>query len=325
MCGRYTTESERVDVNMFAQLLQRLRPTVNPLLIHELRSRMRNQRAYAILTVYMSVLSGIVVLVYIVASAAGNNGVNDSSRVGTALFYLIIGMQVILVSFVTPSFTATALSSEHENNTFDLLRLSLLTARQITYSKLVSAIGYTLLLIFASLPMLSLALLLGGVEAAQILAALLVIVLAGVLFACVGLWVSARVKTSAGALIVTYAITLGIVIGMSVMTLVALPLVNDALYGTSAIVRTNPALASLVQIVLVLLMSTSPISALVATETNLAESGHLLNISINPIPGTTTPIIFPAPFIILALIYVVVSVLLIASTIRQLNYMDHTE
>jgi ABC-2 type transport system permease protein len=300
----------------------RLLPPINPLLLLELRSRMRSQRTYAILTTYMLVASGIVLLVYVIASAGGNSGVNDSSRVGTALFYLVIGLQLVLVSFVTPSLTATAISREYENSTFDLLRLTQLTARQIVFSKLISAFGFTVVLVFATLPMLSLALLLGGIELTQILSALLVIVLSALLFASLGIWVSSRVRTTASATVITYVITLGIVIGAAILTLVVLPSINNALYSASAIVKTNPILATIIQLLLVLLMSTSPISALVASEMNLAETGQILSMSINPLPGTTTPVILPAPFLMLAVLYLIVSIALVISTVKQINQMD---
>ena len=156
-----------------------LRPPVNPLILHELRSRMRSPQAYAILSIYLSIISGLTVLIYVATSLSGNNGVNDSSRVGTALFYVVVGMQTLLVSFITPSFATGALSGERENGTFDLLRMTMVTPRQIVTAKMLSAYGYTVLLILATLPLLSLALILGGVDIIQMIAALAVILLSG--------------------------------------------------------------------------------------------------------------------------------------------------
>lgn len=307
---------------MLSRLLSGVQLPFNPMLLHELRSVMRNYRAYVVLTVYMSIVSGIVVFVYIVASAGGNSGINDSSRVGTALFYIIAGMQILLVSFVTPAYTATALSAERERDTYDLLRLTMLSSGQIVISKLVAAVGYTVLLVLASMPMLSLALLLGGVTGGQMLAALAVIAVSALLYATLGLWVSARTASSTTALIVTYAITLGLVIGISILTLITMPLITDALYGTSAIIRTNPILASVLQLMLIVFISASPISAMVATETNYAETGSLMEIYINPLPGTTVPMLVPAPFLVLTAFYLLATTWLIIATIRHLNRMD---
>ena len=304
---------------MLVKLLSRLGPPINPMMVHELRARMRNPQAYAILTIYMSIVSGITLLVYIAASSGGNSGVNDSSRVGTALFYIVVGLQTVLVSFVTPWFTAGAISSERETDTYDLLRLTLLTPRQIVTSKLVSAFGYTALLVFATLPLLSLALLLGGVELGQLLAAILVIFAAAFLFSCLGLFVSSRLQTTLGSTIITYSLVLGIVIGMAVMTLIALPLLNSIIYGTSAVVKTSPFLAALIQVLLFIVMSLSPISTLVASETNLQETGDLLTITVNPIPGTTSPFVIPAPFIITVALYLIAGAALLWFTTVHLR------
>lgn len=305
---------------MVQRLQDGLRLPLNPLTLQELRSRMRNPRAYAVLTVYMAVVSGITLLVYLAASANGNNGVNDSSRVGTALFYIVVGMQTLLVSFATPSFVAGAVSGERENETYDLIRLTLLTPRQIVTGKLIPAFGYTVLLVFATLPLLSLALLLGGVELVQLFAALSVILASALLFSSLGLYVSSRMRTTLGSTIVAYAVTLGIVLGMAVFTLIAFPLLNGILYGTSSVVKTSPLLATLLQVLLFVLMSASPISAMVASEANLQESGNALALVVNPIPGTTIPFMIPAPFLTLVALYVVASAVLIWLTIRHIGH-----
>jgi ABC-type transport system involved in multi-copper enzyme maturation permease subunit len=268
----------------------------------------------------MSVVSGITLLVYLATSANGNNGINDSSRVGTALFYIVVGMQTLLVSFVSPSFSAGAVSGERESETYDLLRLTLLTPRQIVIGKLIPAFGYTALLVFATLPLLSLALLLGGVELVQLFGALSVILASALLFSALGLYISSRMRTTLGSTIITYAVTLGIVLGMAVLTLIAFPLLNGILYSTSSVVKTSPFLATCLQVLLFIVMSASPISAMVASEANMQESGNALGIAVNPIPGTTTAFMIPAPFLILVALYLVSSTVLIWLTIRHIGH-----
>ena len=294
----------------------------NPIAVHELRSRMRSPRAYAILTIYMAIVSGITLLIYLAASANSDSGVNDSSRVGTALFYIVVGMQVVLVSFVTPAFTANAISGERERGTYDLLRLTLLSPRQIVLSKLLSAFGYTTLLVFATIPLISLSLLLGGVDPAQLVAALAAILATALLFSTLGLFISSRMETTLGSTVVTYAIAMGIVIGMAVLTLITLPLLNGIIYGTSPVVRTSPVLATILQLLLFLSLSISPISALVASEANLQDSGNILIAAINPLPGTTTPLVVPAPFVVLILLYLCASALLVWLTVRYIANPD---
>jgi ABC-2 type transport system permease protein len=306
-------------LTILQRIQARLDIPLNPLALHEMRSRMRSPRAYAVLTIYLSIVSGITVLIYLATSLSGSNGVNDSSRVGTALFYIVVGMQTLLVSFVSPSFTAGALSNERENGTYDLLRMTLLTSKQIVVAKMASSFGYTLLLVFATLPLLSLAFLLGGVELIQVFAALAVIVFSAFLFCSLGLYISSRTRTTLSAIILTYSITLGLVLGMSMLTLIALPILNDVIYGTSSAVKTSPLLATLIQIFMFSMMSVSPVSALVASESNLQESGHALTIVVNSLPGYSTGMTIPAPFLTLVILYLVCGVLLLWLTIRRIN------
>jgi ABC-2 type transport system permease protein len=303
---------------MIQQIQSRLKFSLNPFTAHELRSLMRGPRAYLVLTVYLSIVSGITLLLYIATSGNGTSGVNDSSSVGSALFYVIIGMQTLLVSFLTPSFTAGALNGEREQGTYDLLWMTGVTPTQIVVGKLMASVGYTFLLVLATLPLLSLALLLGGVELIQLAVALTVILMSALLFSSLGLYISARMPTMLGSTIVTYALATAIVIGMAVFTLISFPLINDLIYGSSSIVKTSPFLGVLLQLVMFLTMSISPISAMVASEANLQESGNAWLISIAPLPGSPPTIDIPSPFVILLILYVVVSVLLLWRTIKRL-------
>jgi ABC-type transport system involved in multi-copper enzyme maturation permease subunit len=307
---------------MFHRFFSPTRSPLNPITVHELRALMRNPHAYSILTFYLSVISGIALLVYIAISTGGNSGVNDSSRVGSVLFYIIISMQIVLVCCIAPWYTSGAISGEREMNTYDLLRLTLLKPREIVMGKLLSAFGYTLLLVFATLPLLSLALLLGGVDISQMLAAVVVICATAFLFACLGLFVSSHKQTILGATTLTFALVLVIVVGSAVFALVVLPLLNSVLFDNSTIVKTSPFLASLIQVLQFIVVSFSPISTLVTSETNLQESGNLYTISVNPIPGTTMPFSIPAPFSITVMLYSVAGILLLWFTIQHLSRPD---
>ncbi len=279
---------------------------------------MRAPRAYSVLTVYLSIVCGITLILYIAASGSGTNGVNDSSNVGAALFYVIVGMQTLLVSFLTPAFTAGALNGERERGVYDLLRMTAISPAQIVISKLAASVGYTFLLVFATLPLLSLALLLGGVEVLQLVAALAVVLMSATLFSSLGLYVSARMTTMLGSTIVTYAVTTAIVIGMAVFTLIAFPLLNDLIYGSSSVVKTSPFLGVIVQLFSFFTMSISPISAMVSSEANLQLGGNAWLVSVAPLPGSPSVIDVPAPFVILIVLYMVVSALLLWRTTKRL-------
>ena len=291
---------------------------VNPLTVKELRGRMRGARAYAVVTVYISIVSGIALLLYTGVSLSNpNSGVGNSSQVGAALFYVVVGLQIVLVSFVAPAFTTGAISGERERQTFDLLKATLLTPRQIVWGKLTPALGFILLLVMATIPLFSLAFLLGGVEPLQFGAALCVILASAALFTTLGLYVSSRTQTTLSATIITYALVVGIVIGLSVLAIVAFPLLSTALGrpGSGAAGAATPVLT----VLFFALVSISPIGALVTTEANFQSNGNMFVLSLGPFPPATAPVTMPAPFLILMVCYLVASVVLFWLTTRAVR------
>ncbi len=280
---------------------------INPLMVKELRGYMRGTRAYAVLTVYMGIISGITILLYTGVSLANPaSGVSNSSQVGSALFYVMVGLQIVLVSFVAPAFTVGAISSERERHTFGLLKVTLLSPGQIVWGKLIPVLGYVLLLGLATTPLFSLAFILGGVEPAQFAVALCVILASAALFTTLGVFVSSRAHDTLSATVITYAIVVGIVVGLAVLTVLGLPALTE-LTGRAGASGAVPALTAL----FVALISLSPVGALVTSELNFANSGHLLTLTIGPFAASPTPIVLPAPFVILTVCYLTASAILI--------------
>lgn len=287
---------------------------VNPLMVRELRSYMRGTRACAVLTVYIAIISGIALLLYLGVSLANPAlGVGNSSEAGSILFYIVVGLQLVLVSFVAPAFTVSAITSERERRTFDLLKVTLLSPRQIVWSKLVPVLGYVLLLVLATIPLFSLAFLLGGVEAGQLAAALCVILSSSALFTTLGLFVSSRAPSTLGATIVTYSIVVGIVIGLLVLTSLVFPALAG-LGGWAGASGAGPVFTAL----FIALISLSPVGALVASEANFVNTGNLLTLTIRPL-GLPAPIVLPAPFLILTACYLGASGILLWLTVRAVR------
>ncbi len=288
---------------------------LGPLTVKELGGRMRNVRSYTVLTVYLAIVSGLAILLYLVSFLSGSRTVGSSGTVGTVVFYFLVGMQVLLVSFVAPGFTVGAISTERERRTFDSLRSTLVTPHQIVRAKLFSALGFTLLLIFATLPLFSLAFLLGGVEPLEMLIALVVLFCSALMFSLLGLYISARSRTSIGATVVTYAVTLGIVVGIPLASLIGSSTLQLALSPASG---TNALIANAFETILSMAISFSPISAIVASQRYFAATGSVL--TFNPaFVSTGLSVTLPSPYLILAFTYLVASALLYVGAVRRIE------
>ena len=80
----------------------------NPIIVKELRSRMRRRRSYSILTVFLTFSAAVVSLVYF-GIASSNEFYPDPDvrrTLGQAIFLTVVLLQLGAVNFVTPAFTA---------------------------------------------------------------------------------------------------------------------------------------------------------------------------------------------------------------------------
>src|SRR5262245_6219709 len=163
----------------------------NPVVVKELRGRMRGMRAFVVLTVYLTLMSGFVTLLYVLnASWLSNPNSGAGANIGRLLFAGIVGTELFLVTFIAPTFTAGAISGERERQTYDLLRTTLLPARSLVIGKLVSALSYVFLLLLAAIPLQSIAFLFGGVTESEVLLSFIILVVTAITLGSVGIYFS---------------------------------------------------------------------------------------------------------------------------------------
>ena len=178
----------------------------NPVTVKELRGRMRGRRAFAVLTLYLLVLGGVISVVYLAYTGnVAGPGSTAARTAGKGLFAAVLAVQVFLVAFIGPAFTAGAISGERERQTFDLLRTTLLSAESFVLGKLISALSYVFLLVLVSIPLQSIAFLLGGLSLVELVISQVVILVAAVTYALYGLWCSAAMRTTLAATVTTFA------------------------------------------------------------------------------------------------------------------------
>src|SRR5215468_9492161 len=152
----------------------------NPILIKEMRSRMRGKRAFLVLTGHVITLSLIIGLIYIVMHK--NAPTSLANQAGSVLTPVLIFVQMGLICLIAPTFSASAISSEREQQTFDLLVTSLAGPGTILVGKVGAALSYLLLTLFGSLPLIALTYSLGGVALKDIAIAYIIMLVAGITF-----------------------------------------------------------------------------------------------------------------------------------------------
>ena len=275
--------------------------TRNPVVLKELRGRMRGPRAFIVLTVYLLLMSGFVTLLYMVYIASTNDVYNGTSSqvVGKFVFGAVVGIELLLVCFIAPAFTAGAISGERERQTYDLLRTTLLSATGLVLGKLASALSFILLLLIAAFPLQSLAFLLGGVSPEEVVIATLVLVATAFLFGASGVFFSSFMRRTLGSTVLTYAFALMATLGLPLILMAVLPLTNLFFYNTTP----GPLLEAALIYGLGLLIVTNPIATAVATEVLLVTEQTAFYFEIPLSNGVNVPLISPwAPFIVFCLL-----------------------
>ena len=198
--------------------------TPNPILVKELRSRMRGPRAFITLTIALLIMAALMIaLVSLLTFSASDFGGNLlSPQIGQILFAALLIFEMLLVCTVTPAVTAGAISIEREKQTFEMLQATPLGSARLLWGKLISALSYVFLLIFAAVPLASIVFLFGGVALMQLLKGLVALVAAAITLGVYGLFLSALLGRTGRATVVGF---------VSVMVLIAGPLAGTILLG----------------------------------------------------------------------------------------------
>lgn len=202
----------------------------NPVLVKELRGRMRGARAFIILTVFLLILAIPMTLIYLaVADVSSSNTFNAGQQIGKSLFIGVTTIALIQILIVVPGQAASALTSEKESETYDLLISTLLPPWKIIIGKLLAALAYALLLIVAVIPFMAMSFFFGGVTLLEMVLALVGLFITVLLFGSMGILWSVLMRRSLAATIVTQATSVGLLLGVPFLIFIfALVFFRDA-------------------------------------------------------------------------------------------------
>jgi len=189
---------------------------VNAVLSKEITTRMRGWRAAAVITLYLTLLAVVSLL-----TLSGSNtpaSYADSTKVGQLMFGLLAGFQMALILFITPASTADAISGERQRQTLELLLVTRLSSLSIVLGKLVAGLAFDVLLIVCSLPLFSLVFLFGGVDPSTFLSVFAIFLASTLLIGSMSLFISTLMRRSGAAVVVSLLCTLGLTVGLLLLT-----------------------------------------------------------------------------------------------------------
>lgn len=174
---------------------------LNPILKRELRVLLRPKRALMLSMVYVTALAVAFLAAYMylpeILDLCGKS--YKRLRAGHDLFAVMILGQAALVCALAPALTANSFAVERERRTMSLLMTAPIDSGRIVRGKLVASLAHVSLLVLASLPMVGMCVLIGGVDPLGALAAYFMLLVVGWTLGMIGLWASARCLGSAAA------------------------------------------------------------------------------------------------------------------------------
>src|SRR5690349_829659 len=116
--------------------------------------------------------------------------------------------QYLLVSLMTPSFAAGAITGERERESYEMLLASPLRPGSIVLGKLLASLTPLAELMICSLPIVMLCLPLGGVSLYEVLVAYVAMICSVGLFGMIGLWCSSFFQRTSASLVASYMLIL---------------------------------------------------------------------------------------------------------------------
>lgn len=293
----------------------------NPLVIKELRSRMRGRRAFITLTGYVLLISAVVSLIFGIyrSSSSPMNSIDEQQVFGKVLFGGVVWLELLSICFIAPALTAGGISSEREHQTYDILRTTLLTPGALVIGKFLSGLMFLLLLLLCALPLQSLAFLFGGVALDEFLIATAVLVVTAITFCAAGIFFSSLVSRTLISTVLAYGFAILLVFGLPMLILAVLSVGSAVFSGLN-----GPNLTTFQQATLVVLgwivIASNPMATAVATEAILldAQSAFVYTLPLNN--GTTLPL--PSPWIPYILLYLSLSLVLLLISTRMVRRTD---
>ncbi len=285
----------------------------NPVMISELRGRIRGARAMIILTIYLSLTGIITLLIYLAFASSlpfNQNDFEAGRRIGKAIFLTVITAALVQVCIITPSLTAGSIAGEKERQTYDLLITTLLSPWQIAFGKLMSALSFAFLLVLAVLPLAGLAFLFGGVSGIELIIAMIGLIMTAILYATVGLFWSTVMRTTLGATVMAQ--------GMIILSLLGIPFIFSitGVMVSSARGWNDPTESLIFVYSMGTLLSLHPFIALGLTEILLAQGENPFYFTFD---SGQLSLLLPSPWLAYTLLALFLTILFLFLSVRMIR------
>lgn len=198
---------------------------MNPVLARESRQRFRGRWSWLVIAAWVMAVGLLSYLFFVIGQQIGFGFDLFQIRGPLSSLYLsgqwvFEGMSVVLltaVMFMVPGLSALSVVGERERQTLHLIQITQITPLSIVVGKLISSVGFFMLLILAVVPLLGIPLAFGAVGPVDVMAVMLMLILTVAMLSSVSIWVSSRARSNRGAVALSYLMAVAIFFGSFVM------------------------------------------------------------------------------------------------------------
>lgn len=190
----------------------------NPVLVREMRSRMRGRRAAVLISFWLAFNGGVLAVAYLGAENIaqdrfGFSGFANTVAISRGVYEWTLFAMLLLMVLIVPAQAAGAIAGERERQTLIPLQVTLLTPWRILFGKVLASVVFLALLIVVAMPLLAVGYLLGGISILDVLAGAAAVLVSGLLLAALCIAVSTFVRRVQAATVLSYALVLALTVG----------------------------------------------------------------------------------------------------------------
>lgn len=177
----------------------------------------------------------ILALVYFLAmSVIQNTRMYSTANIYSYIVWLypvLAVTQLVILGMVVPVRTASSISGEKERQTFDIMMTTSMSPFSIILGKVMTAIVQSMFYVVASMPIMALPFIIGGMSWAYLFLFLGIAVLVALFSASIGIFCSSLCKKSISAVILSYVFYLVFFLGTAVPPLVYSAILSNMRYN----------------------------------------------------------------------------------------------
>jgi len=140
----------------------------NPILVRVVCGGSRRVRHLWIRSAYLGALLSVLLVSQLGVNWSSRGSLSALAKSASQTFTYVSYVQLALMCFLAPVFTAGAITQEKDSQTFNILLTTPLTNAQIVFGSLMSRLFFVLVLLLAGLPIFCVTMLYGGVTGEEI-------------------------------------------------------------------------------------------------------------------------------------------------------------